>query len=221
VNIFSKFKEFKENKAKNQAEKWGEVLKTVMTTKDNRLEAIEALSDLAPEISVPQLIKRFDMVVDHAIQDAREKEMVSTVLLKNSEIAKPYVREKLAKARHIGWPIKLAERMFPKEDFTNLLVENINTDLVHFDEIQMDRNIEILLALKEIQDPRIVEKTLPFVASRHDNLKLAAVECLEAQAETSQEARNAILAISKETATDDNSRLLGLVKSIVQRHNWS
>ncbi len=221
MGIFAKFKTFKENKSKQQAEKYGETLKTMMTTKENRLEAIDALSALPPAISVPQLIKRFDMVVDHAIQDAREKEMVSEILLKNTDIAKPFVQEQLAKARHIGWPIKLTERMFSKDEFTNLLLKNVSTDLAHFDEIQMDRNIEILLALKEINDPRIVEKTLPFVTSRHDNLKLAAIDCLEAQAETSEEAKNAILSLSKKTPTDDNSRLLGLVNSIIQRHNWT
>jgi hypothetical protein len=221
VGIFSKFKEFKENKAKSQAEKFGETLKTVMTTKENRLEAIEALSDLSPEIAVPQLIKRYDLVIDHAIQDTREKEMVSNILLKNQEIAKPFVKEKLSNTRHIGWLIKLTERLFTKEEFTNLLIENLNTDIAHFDEIQTDRNIELLLALKEIQDQRIVEKTLPFVSSRNDSLKLAAIDCLESQSESSAEAKNAIIAISKEPPTDDNSRMLGLVKSIIQKHNWA
>lgn len=220
MGLIAKFKEFRANKSKSQAEKFGETLKNMITTKENRMEAIDALRDIDPELSIPQLIKRFDLVVDHAIQDAREKEIVSEILLKNANISKPHVREKLTKARHIGWPIKLAERMFAKDEFLNLLLENINTDIVHFDEIQIDRNIEILLALRDLQDARIVEKTLPFVSSRHDNLKLAAIECLEAQGESSQDARSAIVAISKELPTDNNSRLLGLAQSIVKRHNW-
>ncbi len=221
MGIFSKFKEFKENKTKSQAEKFGETLKTVMTTKEGRLEAIEGLSSFAPEISFPQLIKRFDLVIDQAIQDMREKEMVSNILFKNQEIAKPFVKEKLATTRHIGWLIKITEKLFSKEEFTNLLIENLNTDIAHFDEIKTDRNIEILLALKEIQDARIAEKTLPFLSSRNDGLKLAAIDCLEAQSESSAEAKNAIIAISKEAPTDDNSRMLGLVNSIIQKHKWA
>ncbi len=78
-----------------------------------------------------------------------------------------------------------------------------------------------MLALKEIQDARITEKTLPFLSSRNDGLKLAAIDCLEAQSESSAEAKNAIIAISKEAPTDDNSRMLGLVNSIIQKHKWA
>jgi HEAT repeat protein len=220
VGIFDKFRSYRENKQKDNAERLGTKLKTVLTTKDDRLEAIDVLSKMPAEIAIPQLIKRFEMVVDHAIQDMREKEMVCDILLQHKEQAKPYVRESMAKARHIGWPIKLAERMFSADEFLSLLMENMKENTVEFDEIGLDRNIEIMLALKEIQNEKIVQKALPFLQTRDDNLRMATVECLEAQGPTSAEARTAIVELLKEPATDDNSRFLGLVKGIVQRHNW-
>ncbi len=221
MGIFDKFRSYREDKQRDTAERYGTKLKTVLTTKDDRLEAIESLRKMQPEIAIPQLIKRFEMVVDHAIQDMREKELVCEILLEHKDVSKPHVREALTRARHIGWPIKLAERIFSQDEFLDLLIDNMKDNTVEFDEIGLDRNIEIMLALKDIQHEKIVPKALPFLKTRDDNLRMAAVECLEAQGETSAQARAAIIELAKEQSNDDNSRFMGLVKGIVQRHNWT
>jgi hypothetical protein len=49
---------------------------------------------------------------------------------------------------------------------------------------------------------------------------MAAIECLEAHAATSGDAKTILLELLKETPSDANSRLLGLVRSVAERHAW-
>ena len=221
MSLISKFKEYRSDRQKKSAERYGDTLKTVVTTKEQRLEAIEALSDGPAEIVVPQLLKRFEIIVDHGIQDNREKEMVLDIILNFKEESKPFLRKALAEQKRISWPLKIAERLFEKSEYLELLLKNLSTEFVGFDESVQERNIEILLALKELHDVRIAEKASHLLKSRDEHVRIAALECLEAQALEDSSARGVISSLLTESVTDENSRFLGLVKAIVTRHQWA
>ncbi|MEN9826256.1 MAG: hypothetical protein RI953_2001 [Pseudomonadota bacterium] len=202
-------------------EKMGDVLKNQITTKEQRWEAIEGLAsggDFA--LAAPQLMKRFELVVDHGIVDKREKDRVMEILLEHTEIARPLVCEAVRTQKRISWPVKLAEKMLSSEDYLKLLLDSLNTENILFDETLHERNIELLLALKERSDTRIVERTRLLVKSRDEQVRMAALECLEEQAREHKEARDCLLALLAEPLTDDNSRFVGLVKAIVTRNKW-
>lgn len=199
----------------------GDLLKNQVTTKEQRWEAIEGLASGGDfSLAAPQLMKRFELVVDHGIVDKREKDRVMEILIEQAEISRPLVCDAVRKQKRISWPVKLAEKMLSTEDYLKLLLESLNTENVLFDETLHERNIEILLALKELSDVRIVERTRLLVKSRDEQVRMAALECLEAQAREHKEARDCLLALLAEPLTDDNSRFVGLVKTIVARNKW-
>jgi hypothetical protein len=221
VGLLDAWRGYRANQKSKSFEKMGDVLKNLVTTKEQRWEAIEALAgggDFA--LAAPQLMKRFELVVEHGIIDKREKDRVMEILLENKEISMPLVCDAVRTQKRIAWPIKLAEKMLGADEYLNLMLESLNSENVLFDETLHERNIEILLALKELSDARIAERTQVFVRSRDEQVRIAALECLEAQAVSHKEARNYLLSLLAEPLTDDNSRFIGLVKTIVTRHNW-
>lgn len=221
MGLLDAWRSYRSNQRTKSFEKMGDLLKNQVTTKEQRWEAIEGLAnggDIA--LAVPQLMKRFELVVDHGIVDKREKERVMEILLENREIARPMVCEAVLTQKRISWPVKIAEKLLSPEDYLKLLLNSLNTEQVLFDETLHERNIEILLALKEISDQRIIEKTRALVRSRDEQVRMAALECLEAQARDHQAARECFLSLLAEPLTDDNSRFMGLVKAIVARHKW-
>jgi hypothetical protein len=220
VGMFDKFKSYRETQNKKSAEKFGETLKRKLTTKEQRLEAIEALEGMPPEISLPHLIKRYELVVESGIQDMREKEIVEEAFLRHKDAARPVVIEALKSMRRVSWPVRIAEKLFPREEYIGLLYGALNLDDALFDESVQERNCEILLALKDIDDPGVVEKATKLVRSRDEGVRMAAIECLEAHAAQSEHAKVTLLELLKEAPTDSNSRLLGIVRSVAQRHNW-
>lgn len=203
-------------------DKYGDVLKRVMTTKEQRLEAIEALEGLTAEKSVPQLLKRFEIAVDSGLQDTREKERCMNIIVAFADKAQPFIKQVLSMQRRISWPIKIAEKIFSHDEYVDLLLENLSSQIVEFDEATLERNEEILLALKEVKGKEkiIVNKVTEFLSCRDDSLKMAALECLEEQAKNDENAKQIILELSKVPLTDDNSRFIGVVNSIIQNHKW-
>ncbi|WGL60415.1 hypothetical protein QEJ31_02195 [Pigmentibacter sp. JX0631] len=204
-------------------DKYGDVLKKILTTKEQRLEAIEALEGLTAEQAVPQLLKRFEISVDSGLQDTKEKEQCMKLIVAYGDQAKVFIENVLAKERKISWPIKIAEKLYAESEFINLLLSNLSTNIAEFDEATIERNEEILLALKDVKEANdiIVGKVVEFLSSRDDNLRMAALECLEEQARSNRKAKDIILNLAKSPISDDNSRFLGVVNSIIQNHRWN
>lgn len=201
-------------------DKFGDVLKKVLTTKEQREEAIQSLENLPPEHSVPQLLKRFELIVESGIQDEKEKSYCSALIVKHGEQSKEYVKHYLQTKPRVSWIIKIAEKIFSAEEFLELLLNNLNPDMVEFDDNILERNIEILLALKDISHAKIAEKVSLFLKCKNDEVRLAALECLETQAHDFSEARGIMVDLLKQPLTDDNSRFMGVVKIITQKNNW-
>jgi len=220
MNILTWFKNFKQKNLQKSAESYGNKLKELISNKDQRMEAIEALEQLPPSISLPYLLKRFELTVDHGIQDTREKEKVIEIVLKNGEIAKPHVKELLKNAKRIAWPIRLCEKLYPEEEYVNMLIENLDENYVEFDEVKQERNTELLLALKEHKHDEIVNKSIKLIKCRDENVRAAALECLEPQSEYNINAKNTILELSKELSPDENARFLGIINAMIQKHKW-
>jgi hypothetical protein len=221
VGILEQWKDYRSKSRHRSYEKLGDTLKNLVTTKEQRLEAIEALADADDmSLAAPQLMKRFDLVVEHGIIDKREKERVFEVLVSHPDISRPLVCDAVKSSKRISWPIKLAEKLLSDEDYQSLLLSSLNTESVLFEETVHERNIEILLALKEKLTEKAVEPAKILVRSRDEQVRMAALECLEAQANQFELARQCLRELLAEPLTDDNSRFMGLVKAIVSKHNW-
>lgn len=221
MGLLETWRDFRSNQRTRSFEKMGDVLKNQVTTKEQRLEAIEGLAsggDFA--LAAPQLLKRFEMVVEHGIIDKREKERVVELLLEHPEISRPLVSAALRAQKRISWLIKIAEKLYSGDEYLDLLLESLHVEQVLFDETLHERNIELLLALKEISNVKIIDRAKRLVKSRDEPVRMAALECLEAQAKDHDEARKCFLELLAEPETDDNSRFIGLVKAIVARHKW-
>jgi hypothetical protein len=209
-----------ENKKLKTYEKYGDVLKKTMTTKDQRLEAIQALENLPAQYAIPQLLKRFDLVVESGLLDTREKEMCMKIILTHGENAKDFVKDALMFKTRLAWPIRMAEKLFSQDEYMTLLLNNLNSNMEVFDEDTLERNAEILLALREIPDLKIVLKAEEFLSCRDENVRMAALECIENQASVIGKAKEIILNLVNTPLTDDNSRFLGVVQEISRRHHW-
>ena len=176
---------------------------------------------MAPPIAIPQLLKRFEMVVDHGIIDNREKELVMDFLVTHKDVSLNFVVDIVKNSSRIAWPIRVAEKIMEKKAYTGLLLESLKIHMDVFDEKVLERNIEILLALKDVSDERVVEPASVLMGSRDESVRMAALECLEAQALENQKARQHFIQLLEAPLTDDNSRFLGLVRSVVEKHQWA
>lgn len=221
--VFGLFFGNKTERIQKAAEKHGNTLKNKVTTKEQRLEAIDALLAITQaDVAIPQLMKRFHIVVDSGIQDKREKEICADQIVQFGTAAHTHVEAALKQAERVAWPIKIAERLFDRERFVDLLIQSLGREFVAFDDHANNRNIELILALKDHADEKIVDAVAGFLKSRDESVRMAALECLESQGTQSQRARQMIRdLLLNEEPRDDNSRFLGVVRQIVDKSGWS
>lgn len=200
--------------------KYGDVLKKRVTTKEQRLEALEVLEKAPPQQSVPEILKRFELVVESGLQDTKEKEQCLNAIIKHGPISKPFVIEYIQTKKRLAWVLRIAERILSKDEYLDLLLANLKTDGVEFDDDIIERNLDILHVLKDIQNPKITPQVVPFLDNRDDDTRLTALECLEFQGENDPNARQIILNLAQTPITDVNSRFMGAVNNIIQKHHW-
>jgi len=217
--MFNPIHWYKEWKAK-APERAGNAISQKVSNKDTRQEAFDYLYSLPPEKSIPQLIRRFDLNSDSNIQDNEEKTKVLLYLKEYSQIALPHIKFCIEKKPRVSWYFKAAQELMNQEDFLQTLLSVVNPEISLFNEFGMERNKEALLWLKDIPHPSIGEKIIPFFSIPDEEIRVAAFECLAAQAEKDTQARSLLKNLLKIPPSDDNNRLLGLVKSHVQKMNW-
>jgi len=206
---------------KKSYEKHGDVLKTKMTTKEQRLEAIEVLEKAPADLAIPQMLKRFEMVIDSGLQDSKEKERCLDFIVKNKDAAVTFIEQDLKTKARVSWLIKIAEKIFDSEKYVDLLLSLLKTESDIFDEDTLEKNSEILLALKDVKQERIIEKAKLFLSSRDEHVRISALECLQSQATAFDQAKQIILNLANDTITDSNSRFMGVVHEIIKRHHWA
>jgi hypothetical protein len=221
MSLMSLWKNYRAKQQEKSALKCGDTLNNKVTTKEQRMEAIESLAGMSPEVALPQLLKRFELVVDHGIQDNREKEMVEKIFLDQKDAALSVVRSAVMHSARVSWPIRLAEKLFAEAEYKSLLLDAVVTQSALFDDTVLERNVELLLALRELPDEKVIEKAAALLSSRDENVRLAALECLEFQGASSAQAKKIVLSLMNDPATDANSRFKGLIQNIIQKHNWA
>jgi len=205
---------------KKDYNKYGDVLKNPRASKDQRQEALQVLAKIDPSLAIPQLLKRFELVTDSGLVDTKEKEQCLKIILEHGDIAKPFLKEAIHTKPRLSWLLKAAEQLYPTSEYVSLLLENLRLETEGFDEEAQDRNVDLLLALRETTDDRVASQVVPFLHSRKEDVRMAALECLEEQGQHSSQAKDFILKILNEAKDESDARFLGTMKSIAIRHQW-
>ena len=219
--LFHWLSHLRQNRRFKSYEKMGRVLMNAHTTKDQRTEAIDALAKGKGEEVIPQLMKRFELVIDHGLQDQKEKEKVLEIIKGFEGSGKQFAVESLKRARRITWFMKWCRHTMDEAEYTELLVSLLDGDASSFDDMALEKNREILLNLKEFPNPALLPVIEPFIAHRDNDIQMAALECLEGLATHLPEARQRLKQLAAVEMNDDNSRFLGQVQAILKQHgNW-
>lgn len=103
----------------------------------DRMEALEALARMRTKDAATALLKRFSFTIDPSITDQEEKEVAYRGIVSCGEEAIEPVREYIAKAEAITWPLKVLKALVPPERYSEEIVGLLD----NFD-IEYVRNVE-------------------------------------------------------------------------------
>ena len=157
----------------------------------DRWEAIQALAAAGTAEAVEALLVRFTFYVDPTITDQEEKDAAFEGVLRSGDAALGPVTAFLRKAESISWPLKILDRLASAEEVTSKLLDMLSGMDTEY-ERDPQRKIQVLSALEERTDPRIVEAVTRFLEDSNETVRFTAVGALLAQAEA-ESAREAIV----------------------------
>ena len=126
------------------------------------------------------LLRRFTFTMDPSITDQEEKDGAYQGVLAAGEAAVPAIRAFAAKAESLAWPIKLVKALLPEEAYVDellLWLDRWDTEYAKF----IDPKLQILAALEEFKDPKILAKVEPFLEDVNGDARFLAVGTVVAQ----------------------------------------
>jgi HEAT repeat protein len=162
----------------------------------DRWEAIRALGEIGTPEAVDALLQRFTIRVDPSITDQEEKEAACDAIARAGDSAVDPVRRFLRQHETLAWPMKCLARLVPDEQITGELVsllESMDTEY----ERNPEKKIQVLSALEERKDPRIIDAVKPFLDDVNETTRFHSVGTLLAQVgaedESAEQVRQALL----------------------------
>ncbi len=146
----------------------------------DRWESILALTKIRSEDSARALLKRFTFRIDPSITDQEEKDAAFEGIVGMGDQSLTPVREFLKSSETVSWPLKMLERLLPKEEVVSELLgllAGMDTDY----ERDPERKISVIAYLEDRKDPRVIEAVSRFVADANETVRFHVVGAIFAQ----------------------------------------
>lgn len=146
----------------------------------DRWESIQALSRTGSSEAIAGLLPRFTFYVDPSITDQDEKDAAFEGIMAAGASSVQPVTDFLQTAESIAWPLKILNSLLEQE----AVVARLITVLGGLDtEYERDpqRKIDLISALAEVQDDRIIEATSRFTSDANETVRFSAVGAVLAQ----------------------------------------
>lgn len=148
----------------------------------DRWESIQALIQIGSAEAVQALLPRFGFYVDPSITDQDEKDAAFAGIVAAGDCAIAPVEDYLKRAESIAWPLKMLDALCSTGDVVSRLVEILG-DMDTEYERDPQRKIDMIVALEERRDPRVVNCVMRFLQDANETVRFSSVGTIFAQDE--------------------------------------
>jgi hypothetical protein len=182
----------------------------------DRWEAISALAGMATPEAVEALLPRFKFVIEPSITDGEEKDLAFRGILAAGSGAVPPIVAYLKTAESISWPLKMLDQLAGTEEVVGHLTGLLASMDTEY-ERDPQRKIQVLSALEERKDPRIVEAALRFLDDANETVRFQAAGAIFNQ----DDAESAKQTLLNQLATEDSVRIRVRLCEGLNARQWS
>jgi hypothetical protein len=152
-----------------------------LTSKDSQAEDREAaarwLADNKSPHALLALLSRFDMKLEHQLNDKAEKELVYGLLVAIGEPVQKPLRSWLKQCRHVSVPLKLLEELTDGPTAVQQVYKLLEAELAR-DDFKPEKKHALLVWLAERRDAGAIDAAAPFLGDFDENVRCTALEVL-------------------------------------------
>jgi HEAT repeat protein len=182
----------------------------------DRWEAIQALRAAGTPEAVEALLVRFSFRVDPSITDQEEKDAVCEAVVAAGDAAVEPLRRFLRDTESVAWALKCLDEVLPTEGVTEDLLA-ILADMDTEYERDPQKKIQVLAALEERRNPRVLEAVRPFLDDMNETARFHAVAALLAQEGAEEAVQEALL---ETYLRDDSARVRARILEGFVARGW-
>ncbi|MCB9670102.1 MAG: HEAT repeat domain-containing protein [Alphaproteobacteria bacterium] len=191
-----------------------------LTSKDSQPEDREAaarwLADNGSPKALLALLSRFDMKLEHQLNDKAEKDVVYGICVRLGDaIVKP-LKSYLKQCRSVSVPLRLLEELTDEATTVEVVYKLLAAELAR-DDFKPEKKHALLTWLGERKHPGALEAAAPFVEDFDENVRCVAAEVLIGQ---NDPAAAAILEARVAKADEDSNRLRHRVAEVFAQRRW-
>jgi HEAT repeat protein len=122
---------------------------------EDRMAAIDELSQMRTPEATSALFRRYDVQSDKERDDRREKEYLADVLVAMGEEMLPQLREHMARSTQVVLPAGVLARVVGPERVVDELIPILEAELERLAAFKPEKKARLIQVLGEYDDPRI------------------------------------------------------------------
>lgn len=172
----------------------------------DRWDSLRALAGTPSKETAAALLPRFTFRIDPSITDQEEKDLAFQGIVAAGEEAVPAILAFLRKDGGVSWPIRMLSAILPAERVTDELLALV-ADLGTGYERDPQRKIQLVAALEDRRDPRIIDALTRFLTDTNEPTRFHAIAAILAQ----EGAEAAHPLIVQRLYEDDSTRVRGAI----------
>jgi hypothetical protein len=143
----------------------------------DRMKALQSLREDGTPEAIYGMLRRFGMMYDKSIEDEQEKDWVFDVLVEKGPTIIPSLEKYLLSADSISWPLRLLDRVAPKEQELTVLQVVLARHEPGY-ERDPTKKIQLLNHLAGLKDSRVPPLVAPYLGDMDEGVRYAAAEAL-------------------------------------------
>lgn len=183
---------------------------------EDREAALRALSEDGSSEALVALCARFGIQLEHGMRDRREKDLVYELLCAQGAAGAAVARSHAHGAPSFAWAVKVVEQVDGAFAATGLLLELLGRESVD-NELKPEKKHNLLIALAERRDARIVAAASPFLSDFDEGVRNAAMEAVGGQ---DGDAGLEALTVALVNPHEESTRIRGRLAEIFAARDW-
>lgn len=185
---------------------------------EDREGAARWLADHKNPKALVALLTRFDMKLDHQMNDRDEREFVYGLLASRGDAVNRPLRAHLKRCKMIAMPIRLFAELNGPRDAVEMAFELLKAELDR-DDFKPEKKTDLLVWLVDHKHERAIENVTPFLSDFDEGVRYAAAEVMLAQNDDS--ARPILEKEILANPQEESNRLKVRLCEAFQKRGWT
>lgn len=185
---------------------------------EDRMLALESLSEIDTPEAIAALFRRWDLTADKEREDRAEKEYLQKILVSKGPRMIDALRAHNDRSLNVTLPVQVLKQVQGAEDVTSEILRVLENEGKRLASFRPEKKVTLLRLLREQDDARIADATEPFLNDFDESVRCEAAQLLGHKG--TDASRDALIArLTHED--EDSARVKGAILGAFAAMGWN